>query len=52
MTVPFYVSPEQITKDKPIKQDIWLLINSDMGDVIEYVHKKPHCHPKISMRLI
>jgi len=27
-------------KTKPLKQKNWLLINSDMGDILEYVHKK------------
>lgn len=26
--------------NKPIKQSIWLLVNTDMGDIIEYLHKK------------
>ena len=35
-----YTMYKTVGKSKPIKQDIWLLINSDMGDVIEYLHKK------------
>lgn len=31
---------ENVGKTKPIKQKNWLLINSDMGDILEYVHKK------------
>lgn len=27
-------------KTKPLRQKNWLLINSDMGDILEYVHKK------------
>ena len=35
-----YTMYKTIGKSKPIKQDVWLLVNTDMGDVIEYVHKK------------
>lgn len=35
-----YTMYKTVGKSKPIKQDIWLLINTDMGDVIEYLHKK------------
>ena len=35
-----YTLYETVGKTKPIRQKNWLLINSDMGDIIEYVHKK------------
>ena len=35
-----YTMYKTMGQSKPIKQDVWLLINTDMGDVIEYINKK------------
>jgi len=35
-----YVLYEMKGSNKPILQRNWLLINTDMGDILEYLHKK------------
>lgn len=35
-----YVLYETKGVNKPIKQKVWLMTHSDMGDIIEYLHKK------------
>ena len=35
-----YVLYETKGVNKPIKQRVWLMTTSDMGDIIEYLHKK------------
>ena len=32
--------------NKPIRQKVYMIISSDMGDVIEYIHKKTPLSPE------